>query len=239
MPAKYNHRDIKQALSEIADPDIAEHSRRFFKTGTGEYGEGDKFLGIRVPEQRIIAKKYWKLPLREVEQLLQSEFHEERLTALFILVRAFERGDEITREKIVELYLRNTGHINNWDLVDGSAPKILGPWLETRENRDLLYELARSGNLWKRRIALLSCLHFIRNGDFSDALNIAELLLDDDEDLIHKASGWMLREIGKVSMEAEERFLQKHYRRMPRTMLRSAIEKFPEKKRKAYLDGTA
>lgn len=232
------HKDVQKALRKLADQEIAEHSKRFFKTGRGEYGEGDEFHGIRVPEQRKIARKFRELPLAETEKLLRSEYHEERLTALFILVDAFERGGEAERKAIFELYLQHTEQINNWDLVDSSAPKILGPWLEDKD-RDILYKLARSKLLWERRIAMMTCLPFIRsNSDFEDALNIAGILLDDDHDLIHKAVGWMLREIGNISLETEEQFLAEHYRKMPRTMLRYAIEKFPEKKRKAYLEGT-
>lgn len=230
------HIDVQRALRQIADGEIAKHSQRFFKTGPGEYGEGDKFHGIRVPEQRKIARKFKQLPLKETAKLLRSEYHEERLTALFILVLAFEKGDESEREAIYKLYLEHTEHINNWDLVDSSAHKIIGPWLE-QGDREILYRLARSNLLWERRIAMMTCLHFIKQEDFTDALNIAEILLDDDHDLIHKAAGWMLREIGNISLETEDRFLKVHYRRMPRTMLRYAIEKFPEKKRKAYLEG--
>lgn len=232
------HETVQNELRSQGNKNIAEHSQRFFKTGTGEYGEGDRFLGLRVPRQRKIARAYKKLPLPEVEQLLQSEYHEERLTALFILAYKFEKADRQLRKKIYQSYLDNMEQVNNWDLVDSSAPKIMGPYLEQRD-RSILYELAEADNLWKRRIAMMSCLYFIKQGDFNDALQIAQKLLHDEHDLIHKAVGWMLREIGNINIEVEETFLQSNnYREMPRTMLRYAIEKFPDRKRQAYLKGT-
>ncbi|MDR8393316.1 DNA alkylation repair protein [Aliifodinibius sp. S!AR15-10] len=231
-----DYTSVQKKLREQADEEIATHSKRFFKTGKGQYGEGDKFLGIRVPVQRKVAKSHKELPLQGVEKLLQSEYHEERLTAVFILTYKFEKGDEELREKVYHYYMENIGMINNWDLVDSSAPKIVGPHLENRD-RSVLYDLAGSDNLWSRRIAIMSCMHFINQGDFSDAQNIAELLLHNEHDLIHKAVGWALREIGNKDMAAEEKFLKSHYQQMPRTMLRYAIEKFPEQKRKAYLKG--
>ena len=230
--------DVTRALKRQANAEIAAHSQRFFKTGKGEYGEGDRFLGIRVPVLRKIAKAHKALAASQVLALLASPFHEIRLCALLILVEQFERGTAAERAAIYKTYLANTRYINNWDLVDASAHRIVGPHLETRSRRPL-YRLARSSSLWERRIAIMATLHFIKRGDFEDTLALAETLLDDDEDLIHKAVGWMLREVGNRERTAEERFLAEHCARMPRTMLRYAIEKFPEKARKAYLRGNA
>lgn len=227
--------DAQEKLREIADLKIAEHVQRFFKTGPGEYGEGDQFLGIRVPNIRKVAKKFKKLSLTETEKLLHSAYHEERLCALIILVNNFNKADPAERKKIYQLYLKNTSYINNWDLVDTSAHKIVGPYLEDR-NRDVLYDLAESDNLWERRIAIISTLYFINNNDFEDTLAISEKLIDDNHDLIHKATGWMLREVGKIDQAKEEMFLEKHAVRMPRTMLRYAIEHFSNAKRKLYLN---
>jgi 3-methyladenine DNA glycosylase AlkD len=227
---------LSKALRAVADPAIAEHSQRFFKTGKGEYGEGDEFLGIRVPVLRKHAKKFSDIPIDQVRQLLESPFHEERLCALLLLVRKFAAGDEQEQTAIYNLYLNNTRYINNWDLVDSSAHYILGPYLDNRD-RQLLYELSDSGSLWERRIAIMSTLHFIRQNQFEDTLKIAVRLLRDEEDLIHKAVGWMLREVGKRKLVVEKAFLGAHYKQMPRTMLRYAIEKFPEKERKRYLAG--
>ena len=229
-------RSVQAEFRLLGDEDIAEHSARFFKTGKGEYGEGDRFLGIRVPVTRTVAKKYQALPMRSVRALLRSPYHEERLLAVLILVRQFERGDADEKQLVFDTYVAMRRFVNNWDLVDSSAHKIVGPGLEDRD-RGLLYDLSASDVLWDRRIAIMSTLHFINNDDFSDTLSIAERLIADREDLIHKAVGWMLREVGNRDREAEEAFLRRHYRVMPRTMLRYAIEKFPEPRRKAYLDG--
>lgn len=228
---------IRIALKELASPAIATQSQRFFKTGKGEYGEGDQFLGIRVPVLREQAKTFQDTPLNEVQKLLESSFHEERLCALLILVRKFAKGSPDKQARIYTLYLNNTQHINNWDLVDLSAYHIVGPYLEDKDRRPLR-DLAQSDSLWERRIAIISTFHFIRNNQFDDTLAIAKQLLNDPEDLIHKAVGWMLREIGKRDLAIEEAFLKDHYQQMPRTMLRYAIEKFPEPKRKQYLKGT-
>ncbi|MEZ4636128.1 MAG: DNA alkylation repair protein [Caldilineaceae bacterium] len=230
-----NAESVQQALTELADPAIAEHSQRFFKTGPGEYGEGDRFRGIRVPVQRTVARRFDKLPLAETERLLHSPFHEDRLTALLILVRQFRRK-QADHAAIYDLYLRNTAYINNWDLVDSSAPQIVGAFLADKP-RDVLDELALSDSLWARRIAIMATLHFIKLGQFEDTLRLSRVLLHDSEDLIHKAVGWMLREVGNRNLAVEEGFLADTYRTMPRTMLRYAIEKFPEEKRKAYLEG--
>jgi len=224
--------DIKKELKELADTKQAIILSRFFKTGKGEYGEGDKFLGIKVPVQRKVARRYKDMPLKDVEKLLQSEYHEHRLTALFILIHQYDGGDD--RKKIVDIYRKNLKHVNNWDLVDLSAPKILGEYLFDKDRKPL-YGYARSDDLWERRVAILSTFTFIRNHEFDDALNIAEILLDDKHDLIHKAVGWMLREVGNRDLEEEEKFLKKHYKTMPRTMLRYSIEKFDTKKKAFYM----
>jgi len=228
--------EITKRLSSLSNPVIAEHSQRFFKTGKGEYGEGDRFLGIRVPEIRAQLKEFGAVSLEEVEVLLQSAFHEVRLFALLLLVRKFAKGDDKERAAIYDLYLHNLDRINNWDLVDSSASQIVGCYLESRD-RELLYKLVKASSLWKRRIAVISTFQFIRNKQFADALKLATLLLHDKEDLIHKAVGWMLREIGKRDMAVERHFLQAHYKKMPRTMLRYAIEKLPVQERKMYLSG--
>lgn len=225
---------IREELEKVADPRRAEKLQKFFKTGKGEYGEGDIFHGVKVPEQRQIAKKHQNLPLNEALKLLHSRFHEERLTALFILVDKFKRGDKQIREKIVSIYLDNTIHINNWDLVDSSAHKILGEWLIDKP-RQILYKLAKSGSIWDRRISIISTFAFIDKGDYEDAISLAETFLGDEHDLIHKSTGWVLREIGKKNNETLIRFLDKHSHVMPRTMLRYSIEKLPEKTRRQYL----
>jgi 3-methyladenine DNA glycosylase AlkD len=227
---------IQNELRRLGNKEIATHSQRYFKTGKGEYAEGDKFLGIRVPVLRKVAGKYREIAIDEVSLLLNSHFHEQRLLALLMLVDIFKRGSEKDRKKIYALYLDSTKFINNWDLVDCSAGHIVGAYLQDADKKPL-YNLAKSSSLWKRRISIISTFHFINNNNFTDTLKIAKMLLHDEEDLIHKAVGWMLREIGKRDSEAEERFLKKHYKIMPRTMLRYAIEKFPEEKRKSYLRG--
>ncbi len=225
---------LKQALQQLANPEKAEHSKRFFKTGPGEYGEGDQFLGITVPELRKLAKKHQDLPLNDIKTLIKSPIHEERLLSLFILVLQYKKAS--APQVIYNFYVENMPHVNNWDLVDSSAPYIPGHFLFDKE-KDILYAWVQDNNMWIRRIAMLSTFYFIKNNEFADALNIAELLHLDHENLIHKAVGWMLREIGKRDLSAEEQFLEKYYKNMPRTMLRYAIEKFPEHKRQAYLKG--
>lgn len=227
---------IRKHLREAADRNKARDLQRFFKTGPGEYGEGDLFMGIRVPVLRKLSREFQHLSLKKTTRLLHSKYHEERLLALLIMVKKFSRADEPLREKIYVLYLANTSYINNWDLVDVTAEHIVGAYLMHRKKQPL-FELAVSTSLWERRIAVMSTFHYIKNNEFGVTLEIAELLLNDKEDLIHKAIGWMLREIGKRDMEVEEAFLKKHYRSMPRTMLRYSIEKFPEPKRQAYLKG--
>ena len=225
---------IQKYLRQFASKEKAKLLQGFFKTGPGQYGEGDIFLGVMVPNIRRTVKEFGDAPLVEILKLLRSPFHEERLLALLLLVRKFERGDDGVRKRVYTLYLKNTKYINNWDLVDLSAPKIVGPYLEAG-SRSLLYRFVKSRNLWERRIAILATSHFIRQSDFVDVLALAEALLDDDHDLMHKAVGWMLREVGKKDVAVLEGFLRKHYGRMPRTALRYAIERFPEAKRKKYL----
>lgn len=220
----------------LADPKIAEHSQRFFKTGKGEYGEGDLFLGVRVPKLRELVRKHKEVTVKEAVELLQSKYHEARLLTLLILVARFKQGGEESKKEIYKIYLNNTGQINNWDLVDSSADKIVGGYLLNRE-RGPLHKLAKSPDLWERRIAMIATFAFIRSNDFDDVLMISKQLINDPEDLIHKAVGWMLREVGKRDQQIEEGYLKKSYRQMPRTMLRYAIERFPEKLRKSYLNG--
>ena len=227
---------VRKELKSMADPDKAAILQRFFKTGPGQYGEGDIFIGVMVPQSRQVTKKFSQLPLGEVRTLLYSRIHEERLVALLILAWRYSSSSSSREEKeeIVKFYLDNIKQVNNWDLVDLSAPNILGAHLLVDRDRGLLYGLAKSENVWERRIAIVATHHFIRNGDFSDTLKIAEMLLHDRHDLIHKAAGWMLREVGKRNAAAEEEFLKKHYSVMPRTMLRYAIERLPESKRRRY-----
>lgn len=227
-------RDIRKALRKAADSGVALHSRRFFKTGKGQYGEGDRFLGIRVPVLRQLARQYRGLGVRELMPLLRSVYHEERLLAVLMLVNRFARSEPKEQALIYRLYLANAAYINNWDIVDSSAPNILGAYLASRDQR-VLYRLAKSRNLWQRRMAVLATLYFIRQNDYRCTLKIARLLLDDREDLIHKAVGWMLREIGKRAPDVERDFLHRYAARMPRTMLRYAIEKLPAPERKRFL----
>ncbi len=228
--------EARQALQAVADPKRAPDLQRFFKTGPGEYAEGDQFIGVTVPKTRKLVKTFATMPLKDVRSLLTSPIHEERLLGLLILVRAYQKGDDAQREKIYRLYTRHFKWINNWDLVDVTAEHIVGAHLYTRD-RAPLFEWAQSDHLWTRRIAIMSTFHFIRREDFTDTLRLAEQLLHDAHDLIHKAVGWMLREVGNRDRPAEEAFLQQHYHSMPRTMLRYAIEKFPEPLRQAYLRG--
>jgi 3-methyladenine DNA glycosylase AlkD len=232
-----NLTEIRKEIKKNANPKKAVELQRFFKTGPGEYGEGDKFLGIMVPVQRSIVKKFKDLQLKDIKELLGSKIHEERLIALLILVEQFKKGDEQKKEDIFTFYHLNRKQINNWDLVDLTAHNISGSYLMDK-NKTILYKLAESKSIWDRRIAIMSTFQFIRNNMFDDSLCIAEKLINDKHDLIHKAVGWMLREIGNRDMNTEEGFLEKHYKKMPRTMLRYAIEKFPEKKRLAYLKGS-
>lgn len=228
---------LKKNLRKYASKEKAKLLERFFKTGPGEYAQGDKFIGVQVSCIRSVVKEFKDVfSLNEAEQLLKSSIHEERLAALLILISKFKESDQRVQDKIHRLYLKNTRCINNWDLVDLSAKHITGAYLLNRDKK-ILYDLARSRNLWKRRIAVLSCFHYIGLDKFDDCLKIARVLINDEHDLIHKAVGWMLREIGKRDLKTEEVFLKKHYKSMPRTMLRYAIERFEENKRLKYLKG--
>jgi 3-methyladenine DNA glycosylase AlkD len=229
-------KDIREQLQKLGTKERAAVSQRFFKTGPGEYGEGDVFVGVKVPELRKLAKRHQDLTIKRVERLLNSILHEERLLALLILVLKFKKGNAPEQKNIYALYLKNTRFVNNWDLVDASAEHIVGAFLSER-NKEPLYGLARSRNLWERRISIMSTFHFIKKGSFSETLRISKILLADEEDLIHKAVGWMLREVGKRDILSEEAFLKERYKKMPRTMLRYAIERFPESKRQGYLKG--
>ncbi|MBT4277154.1 DNA alkylation repair protein [Candidatus Falkowbacteria bacterium] len=224
--------ELKKELKSLANSRQAKILQGFFKTGKGQYGEGDIFLGIKVPIQRKIAIKYKTLLINDIQKLLNNKIHEERLIALFILIHKYKI--ESNKEKIYKFYLKNTKNINNWDLVDLSAPKIVGDYLLNKK-RNILYELVKSKNLWDRRIAILSTFTFIRNNDFKDTIKISKILLKDEHDLIHKAVGWMLREMGKRNEKELKNFLDKHYKKMPRTMLRYSLEKLNEKDRKHYM----
>ena len=225
---------LRFKLRQLASPKDARNLSWYFKTAPGEYGAGDRFIGVRVPVLRRLAREFRALPPPAAAQLLQSPIHEERLLALLILTDAYDRADESGRAAIYRIYLKNLVRVNNWDLVDGSAPRVVGRHLEKRP-RKILFRLARSKILWRRRVAVLATFYFIRQDDFADALRLAEFLLDDEHDLMHKAVGWMLREIGKRDLAGLEKFLRKHAARMPRTMLRYAIEKMPERNRQFYL----
>jgi 3-methyladenine DNA glycosylase AlkD len=227
-------KDIEIELSRNSNKEQANLLQRFFKTGPGEYGEGDIFIGIKVPVLRSIAKKNKDTSYKEIKQLLKSKIHEKRLVSLMILIFRYQMADENEKLKIFNIYLNNTNRINNWDLIDLTAPRIIGDYLLDKD-KSLLINLAKSKNLWERRIAVLSTFQFIKYNQFDFSLKISKILLNDPHDLIHKAVGWMLREIGKRNLDVEEKFLKAHYSKMPRTMLRYAIEKFPEKKRKGYL----
>ena len=222
---------VQQELKKLENKQQAKVLQGFFKTGKGQYGEGDIFLGIKVPDSRKIAKKFKDLPFNEIDILLHSKIHEGRMVAILLLVHNFENGK---KEEIYKYYLKNTTKINNWDLVDLSAPKIVGNYLLNKD-KDILYKLAKSQNLWEKRIAIVSTWTFIRERQFKDTLKISEILLNDKHDLIHKSIGWMLREVGKKDQKVLEEFLNKHIKQMPRTTLRYAIERFEENKRKSYL----
>ena len=227
---------LKQDLQRLRNPKKAKVLQGFFKTGRGQYGEGDIFLGITVLLQRKVARKYLVLKLSGLKELLSDNIHEYRLTALLILIGKYEKANEKEKAEIFDFYLKNTKSINNWDLVDLSAPKIVGDYLLDKfGERKVLYQFANSDDLWKKRIAVLATYAFIKTDQFEDTLKIAKILLNDEHDLIHKAVGWMLRELGKKNQEKEEKFLKRYYQIMPRTMLRYAIEKFDKEKRDFYL----
>jgi 3-methyladenine DNA glycosylase AlkD len=228
--------ELKRELAALADPGRARTSAWFFKTGKGQYGEGDRFIGIPVPVLRRLARRYCDLPLGDIKKLLDSPIHEHRFTALEILVVQYEAGDTASKQAIFDFYLQNSEKVNNWDLVDTSAPYILGEHLLTRP-RGPLKRLAKSRNLWERRMAIVATLPWIRQGDLDDTFRIAAMLLADQHDLIHKAVGWMLRETGKRSTRALLQFIEENYTAMPRTALRYAIERLPEEQRKRILSG--
>jgi 3-methyladenine DNA glycosylase AlkD len=227
-------KELERDLKKYGNQKKGELLQRFFKTGRGEYGEGDRFLGLTQGQNRDLAKKYQDLSLSKVQELLKSGIHEKRMIALLILIHKFRKANEKQRDKIFSFYVKNSRRVNNWDLVDLSAPYIPGMYLVDKD-RKILYKFAKSDNLWEKRISIISCFAFIRDNDFKDALKISDILINDEHDLIHKAVGWMLREIGKKDMKTEEDFLRKKYKKMPRTMLRYAIEKFPEELRLKYL----
>lgn len=229
--------EIEKVIENSANPEKAKLLGRFFKTGKGEYGQGDLFLGIMVPVQREIAKKFKNLPIKEIEKLIDSKIHEKRMIGLFILIDKYKKADENDKREIFDFYLKkaNENKVNNWDLVDLSAPNIVGSFLIDKD-RKILYKLVKSDKLWERRIAVLGTFAFIRHNDFQDSLKMAEMLMNDEHDLIHKAVGWMLREIGKRNEKILQNFLDKNCSRMPRTMLRYAIERLPEKMSKDYLN---
>jgi 3-methyladenine DNA glycosylase AlkD len=227
---------INNDLSRLKDKKRATILQRFFKTGPGEYGEGDLFYGIRMPEIRKLAKKYSDISIQDIGKLMTSPVHEARLLAILLLVTKYQQGDDKLKREIYILYLNNSRFVNSWDLVDLSAHHIVGDYLFDK-NRKTLYDLSGSKSLWERRIAMIATFYFIRRNQFDDTLNISDLLIADPEDLIHKAVGWMIREVGKRDVRTAERFLKPRYQNMPRTMLRYAIEKFPQAKRQRYLKG--
>ena len=227
---------IRSELKKRSSREKAKVLTRFFKTGPGEYGEGDVFMGVTVPNIRQSVKPYRDLSATEVTKLVRSKIHEERLAGLLVLVMQYEKGDDKQRQAVYKRYCANLRYVNNWDLVDLSAHKIIGPHLAERSKAPLT-KWARSKNLWERRVAIISTYAYIREHQFDETLRISKILLKDEHDLIHKAVGWMLREVGNRNMAVEERFLKPRYKTMPRTMLRYAIEKFPETKRKRYLQG--
>ena len=231
------YKEITGHFLNLADPKTARQSLRFFKTSEGEYAYGDKFLGVRVPVIRLAVKKYKAVSLTDVKRLLKSEYHEIRLFALLMLVAQYSCANNDQKNKIYDLYLSNTKYINNWDLVDGSAHHIVGAHLYDKD-RSTLYHLSTSNSLWERRIAIIATYHYIKNNQFKDTLLVAMKLLNDQEDLIHKAVGWMLREVGNRDRAQEVKFLNQHYHNMPGTMLRYAIEKFSKTEREKYLSGT-
>ncbi len=230
---------IKKEIDSFYDPQKSLNFQRFFKTGKGEYGEGDVFLGLSVPLQRSIAKKYFKeINIKDLDTLIKSKIHEHRQVALFLMVYRYEIEDKKGRNEIYNYYVKNIDRVNNWDLVDSSAPNIIGQYLyENPSKREVLYKWVKSEKLFVRRISIISTFYFIKKNYFLDSLKISKLLLKDKEDLIHKAVGWMLREIGKRDLKEETNFLDKYFKEMPRTMLRYSIEKFEEKERLKYLKG--
>lgn len=226
--------DIISELNSLENPADAQFLQRFFKTGKGEYGEGDVFIGLRVPTTRQICKKYKDLPVNEIEKLLESPIHEHRLAAVIIMRIQAERANSVLRKSLYDLYLRRADRVNNWDIIDISCHKIVGAYLADKD-RAILYKLARSKQMWERRIAIVSTAHFISKNDLDDTFKLAEILLKDKEDLMHKATGWMLREAGKKDEARLKEFLDKHATTMPRTMLRYSIERLHPADRAHYM----
>jgi 3-methyladenine DNA glycosylase AlkD len=231
--------DVKKELKKYSSDKRKKSNEWYFKTKLGDYGYGDKFIGVSMPDIRKVSKKFELISLQEIKKLLTSKIHEERMSALIILSYQFKKADKKIQKRIYDFYLKDTKYINNWDLVDVTVNKIVGAYLWGKGNKDrkILYKLAVSKNMWERRIAIVATSYFIYQNHFSDTLKISKLLLNDKEDLLHKAVGWMLREVGKRDQKIEETFLKQNYKNIPRTTLRYAIERFPEKKRLAYLRG--
>lgn len=228
---------VKTELKKVSSKKRKETNEWFFKTGKGEYGEGDKFMGVSMPDLRKVAKSFLDLPFEEISKLLESKIHEHRLAGLVVLVENFKKADEKNKKKIFNFYRKNLKHINNWDLVDISCPYIIGGYLLDKEGeRKQLYTWAKSKDLWKNRVAIVSTWYFIRNNDLKDVYLLSEILLNHEHDLIHKAVGWMLREAGKKDEAKLKKFLDKHTTKMPRTMLRYSLEKFSKKDKKYYMD---
>lgn len=225
---------LRKELRSYINPQKAAHYPKFFKAVKGEYGEGDKFLGVVVPDLRKLSRRYKDLSWQGINQLMRSEWHEERMLALLILILQFQKGDEIIKQKIYDFYLSHTEFINNWDLVDVSAKDIVGAYLYDRD-RSILYKLVKSSDLWERRISVIASFYFIKKGDFKDIVALSEMLLEDKHDLIHKATGWMLREAGKVNQSVLLDFLDRHHKQMPRTMLRYAIERLTTEQKAYYM----
>lgn len=229
--------NLRKEIQKEASSTRAKNLSRFFKTGKGDYGEGDIFVGLSMPQCRKIVKEFFNISLQEKKELIKSKIHEERMIGLLMLVRALEKGDEKTKQEVFRLYIKSTKYINNWDLVDLTAPRIVGAFLYPSKNDSLLTQFAKSKNLWEKRIAVLATFWYIKNEEFSEPLRIAKILLYDTHDLIHKAVGWMLREVGNKSLKTEKDFLKARYKTMPRTALRYAIEKLPKSERMKYLQG--
>ncbi|MAG11278.1 MAG: DNA alkylation repair protein [Parcubacteria group bacterium] len=230
----YTLKQAERAMRALKNEEKIPIFQNFFKTGKGEYGEGDVFLGLAVPQTRSVAKEFSGLGFKDIKKLLHSKYHEERLCALLMLVHRFEKGSQNQQKEICDFYITQAKYVNNWDLVDLSADKIMGVYLLDRK-KTILTTFAKSENLWERRISIIATYAFIKRGQFQETIRIAKILLQDKHDLIHKAVGWMLREVGKRELSVMEKFLQQHYKKMPRTMLRYAIEKLSEQKRQAYL----
>ncbi len=231
--------ELRKEMEECSNEEKAKLYQRFFKTGPGQYGEGDVFMGLTMPETRAISSKYTEMPIEEVQELLNSEIHEHRMSALLIVIQKYRKANKEEKRKLYEFYLKNMSRINNWDLIDVTASHVVGDFLfNNKEEKEMLYKLAKSNDLWEKRISVISTFRFIKENEFEDSINISEILLNDKHDLIHKAVGWMLREIGKKDQEIEEEFLRKYHKTMPRTMLRYSLEKFTKDKKDFYMGRT-